>query len=456
MFIPKASYASVATLVAVALAGCGQARVEFTKQNVVAPAAPTSDQNNSPATVSESDDAPQPELDTESLDAIASGNADNDLLARASELGYRTLALPSLRSSRGNAFRWKSWSLPTNENPALDAEELLGPGHQDKPEDVLNASAVSRAYRTSSALFNLSRASSQRCVYRNRLIEALPLQTAESTVLPPPFGNHRLYCVENATNVRSDLQLERTANWEGSGYWFRWAGSTGRKFVPKTGKHTLEFKLTQRIASHEAFSGAPALALSDGMDVLLASTLQRGTGQDCTLERVFYLRVLIDSGQPTEAKLYARTRHFAKDEYVDWKAGSAAQKLTGYEISKLSTPALRPAALAACAPQHKAWVDCLNGADRLICKNDLHDVLRTNFGALLGERVRGFASDRIFTLLRDQANDATGAGALALWYDLETPSSEGTRFNPLALEDFQEFTDVVTLQLDSAVNTKSN
>jgi hypothetical protein len=338
-----------------------------------------------------------------------------------------------------NQAPWQRWISPRKRAEKLSTEEFEGLG------DFADNSTSSE----DEEVVTLSDKSVQRCVFRNRLLEGLgdsdnPGSDAQ-TVLPPPFGNVKLFCVKDIPGIHSEvkLALKRDDLFVN----VRWMGSTGTKVIYTQGRREVQFKLSSRISYRQAFGKATKSAIQDDMDVLLNSAMSMSNAVSCALERALFLSVIFEDGQPVSAKIIARTRHFSMHEFEDSFIRERKAIPLAYWHTDFRLPPLNVRAMQVCQTQHTAWVYCAKDGDKTNpnCDPVVTNAVEKNFRPLLEARTPGFATNRVFALKRSEANGEGPGGALMLWHDPEVVGSNAMGYNPLSLEDFEEMTDVIDL-----------
>ncbi len=390
----------IGALVAVALAltNCGQSHNEFKK--VVVVAAP-------PAPVS----APAP---------VPPG-VEEEVVLQGSPVFQRTFV-----HLDNDAYRmaWQEWSTPrTRGFGRLSGDELETLGDRTQPDAV--------EYKEKS--YRLKATGMKRCVFRNRLVAE---GAAERQVIEmgSPIGKQDLLCVEGGALKQVVMDSQVTLVVDALEDRVRWLGTSARKRIPLEGGSWI-VKVSDLPAYGQGFGTALSKGVADSFESLI-NTSYKGVGMPttCAAQRTAVLQIKFSKqGKPLSGTLVSHTRLV--------RAPSPQSKDMSIFQRELERPEIDEGALSACESQRRAWTACIRG--EVPCSSSIRDALILNFSTLLGKRVAGFQSDRVFTVSRAEANGAKGASSLLMWREVGSEEGVESDANPLSVEDFQEMTDVV-------------
>lgn len=342
---------------------------------------------------------------------------------------------------------WQSWKSPQAvAHLALSRSERLGWGNQVATEEsVAESSAIKGETRT---VLQADRGG-LRCVFRNRLLDPKQARAWVELTLPAPMGAQDLLCVSRdqarAGGAQVLPQMEIAIDTTATRGGVRWVGTDARKQVPLQSPAKLEFKVSQIIAQRQGFGRALRELLPDGMDQLL--NIERQPEQDsaplqiqaarCGLSRSALVQITLQGERVTGARAFIHTRLLS--------ARTQSQTRWIFTQPNAADPILDEDAQEDCRPVRKAWTDCLT--DGRACSSAALTFARANFGDLLESQSPGFVSQHLFAATRADANGVgkQGAARMAIWRDLPQSAASGDAPNPLSVEDFQEFVDVIEL-----------
>lgn len=385
--------------------GCGQAKVDFSKVEVVPP-----------PVAQALPEVPPSETEVETP------------LPKVSRLGFLSL------TSEASLMDWQTWSPVRQHGSATLSRDELG--------SMGDTVAKTTAERSDTVTRLRGFGYSQRCVFRNRLIDR-DAAHVRRIQLPEPMGSLELLCVDRISQderVTPMMDIAVSKNEVTRGV--RWLGTNAARSVPTSGSPArLDFKVSQIIGMKQGFGLGIRTILPDQFDAAINVELEGAKrGGDCGATRTAYVQLKMEKGLVTGGRAYVHTRLVSQRQ--------TARSRTVITQPEFATPQLDPAAAEACAPQRAAWVACLKRqAD---CSTGVDYLVRENFSHLLDTKVTGFVSESVMATTRAEANGQGSRGAkdLAQWKsELKSDTSD---VNPLSVEDFQEMIEVIDLIPDAS------